>query len=103
MDLVPAGGCEATGSGPDLDGMTAKFGHRVSRFVCHRYAPLFGGAVPGRVGLTAGPRGEFGRVLDVVWQCHRDCGWADRIIESEGCFEPCVVVVQHEISPRKCT
>src|SRR5207253_216624 len=52
MDLVPAGGCGATSSAPDLDGATAKFGQRVSGFVSHRLAPGFGGAVPGRVGLT---------------------------------------------------
>src|ERR1700736_4385180 len=52
MDLVPAGGCGATGSAPYLDGATAIFGQRVSRFVSHREAPGFGGAVPGRVGLT---------------------------------------------------
>src|ERR1700681_818072 len=52
MDLVPPGGCGATGSAPDLDGATAIFGQRVSRFVSHREAPGFGGAVPGRVGLT---------------------------------------------------
>src|SRR5580765_1609145 len=52
MDLVQACGCGVTSSAPDLDGAAAKFGQRVSRFVSRRYAPGFGGAVPGRVGLT---------------------------------------------------